>query len=303
MLTILRRTGSEFLGFASGATRLLSVPLDYTGMACSWLKLRYVDYEPQPEDIFLVAYPGSGVILLQKMLHELTSGGRDDFGHISERIPWFERIVQLGIDVRAMKPPRIFKSHLPARYIPNGAGRYVYLLRDPRDVVISSYHLHNPDSPDPGPRFERFFERFMRGRVPYGAWVDHVSGWSARRHDPNVLFLQYEHAIADPEGTLRQLAGFCDLDVAERRLSQLALRCNHASLQQQAARYDVSFELLREIGMTPGEFIRSGLVGEGKVWMSPEQSGRLDTACQRRIGMSMREFQTVRVQRRRAGGE
>src|SRR2546427_6344241 len=39
--------------------------------------------------------------------------------------------------------------------------------------------------------FTEFFERFLRGKVEFGSWFEHVKGWWKHRGDPNVLFLTY----------------------------------------------------------------------------------------------------------------
>jgi aryl sulfotransferase len=126
-----------------------------------------------------------------------------------------------------------------------------------------------------------------------------VAGWRARRHDPEVLFLEYDDALEDLEGTLRRIADFGGLEIDEGRLDRMLSRCSQASIRRQAARFDITFELLREKGITPGVFIRSGSVGEGKEWLSPEQRGRLDDSLRRRIGMSTGEFRDAPVCSRR----
>ena len=40
--------------------------------------------------------------------------------------------------------------------------------------------------------FAEFFDHFLRGKVEFGSWFQHVRGWWERRYDPNVLFLTYE---------------------------------------------------------------------------------------------------------------
>lgn len=302
MLSLVKRGGSGFLTLVVVATRLASMPLDLMALACSWLKFRFVDFEPRPDDIFLVAYPGSGLLLLQMMLVELTSDGDDGFAHIAERIPWFERMAQAGTDVRAMESPRVFKSHLPARRMPAGAGKCVYLLRDPGDVAVAAFHLHHPDALDPESRFLQFSERFIRGRLPYGGWVSHVAGWWGR-DGPDVLFIRYADAVADTEGTLRRVADFCGLELDENRLDEILSRCSYDSMRAQAGRFDISFELLREKGVTSGVFIRSGQVGEGDAWLTPEYRRRLDASLRRRVDMTTAEFRDASARPRRDGGE
>jgi hypothetical protein len=85
--------------------------------------------------------------------------------------------------------PRIIKSHqwFDLRY-----RRVIYLVRDPRDVVISQYHFHRKRNliADQFPLSE-FVGRFLAGQTCfYGSWGEHAASWLATRHgQPGFLLL------------------------------------------------------------------------------------------------------------------
>ncbi len=289
----MRRLGSRLLGVAQRALAGLSNLLTFTGRAIDLVKLRYVVYEPRPDDLFLVAYPRSGMIWLQMMLYQLTTDGSMEFSHISEVIPSFERLPASGKDLEAMSPPRIFKSHLSYKRIPKGPCRYIYCCRDGRDVAVSCFHYFRAQRRFGG-EFEEFFERFMRGKLlGCASWPKHVAGWWAHRQDPNVLFLWYEEAVADLEGVLRRIADFCCLEIDEARFPELVERCSFAFMRQHERQFDPASEALRETGMAPGKFLRKGNSGEGKELLDADQQRQLDEALKKRINMSPSQFREI----------
>ena len=66
-----------------------------------------------------------------------------DFDEITLVVPWLELALDLGIDPDApqVAEPRAFKSHLNWHDVPKG-GRYITMVRDPGDVLVSMYHFH-----------------------------------------------------------------------------------------------------------------------------------------------------------------
>ncbi|MDZ7268841.1 MAG: sulfotransferase domain-containing protein [candidate division KSB1 bacterium] len=258
---------------------MLAGLLSHLALLINWLRLRYVEYVPRPTDIFLVTYPRSGTTWLQMMLYQLTTDGDMNIPHIAQCIPWFERLGQTGKNVEALPAPRIFKTHLFWRHlwwtIPRGAGRYIYLVRDGRDVAVSYYHFYKSHLHFHGD-FSAFFDLFLRGRVQYGSWFKHVAGWATQKHQPNVLWLRYEDLLADLEGNLRRIADFCGLTIAPERWPGILERCSFAFMKQHEIKFDHAVELLWENGMMPGSFLRKGQKMAWKDLLTPAQQAAFE---------------------------
>ena len=66
--------------------------------------------------------------------------------------------------------PRVFKTHLPYDMVPKGCvegtnPRYIYVMRNPKDVCVSLYHhCRNMPFMKELPTWDEAFERFMNGR-------------------------------------------------------------------------------------------------------------------------------------------
>ena len=95
-----------------------------------------------------------------------------------------------GAAVRRVDHFRCFKTHLTADRFPIDIGRYIFILRDVRDVAVSAYHHNRLLGFDV--TLNRIVERFLRStndpRFP--TWFQFVESWWPHRDRPNVLFLK-----------------------------------------------------------------------------------------------------------------
>lgn len=235
----------------------------------------------RPDDIFISSYPRSGTTWLQYMLVLLAHDGDPGFGHIGEAAPWFERNLALGRrcadDFASMPGPRVFKSHLPFAWLPRG-GRYVYAVRDGRDVAVSYYHLYRSHIGFSGD-FDAFFTRFMAGDVQYRSWFKHVAGWREVAGRSDVCLLEYERMRADPVATMARLNRFGGFGRSESRLPELAELCSLEAMKRQQERFDHATEERALRGLHRGEFIRSGASGGYRECFSPAQLRSFETAA------------------------
>lgn len=229
-------------------------------------------YKPRPDDIFLVTYPKSGTTLMQMMLYQLTTGGEMDIHHISTVSPWFEQELHRGSGkaLEVIPSPRFFKSHLPYEKLPRN-GKFIYVARNVRDVAVSAYHHLNLVTGKKGD-MEQFVNDFLREKVGFGSWFEHIESWWPRRNDSNVLFLEYEKVIVDLAGTVRQVAQFCNLPLKEADLPRIVERCGIEFMKNHDRKFDPRPHLMVA---DVGAFIRKGGVGDGRAAFSSEQNQML----------------------------
>jgi peroxiredoxin len=239
------------------------------------LELKHVKFVPRPDDIFIVTYPRSGTTWMQMILYQLTTDGNMDFPHIAQHCPWFERSMRSGCGFENLSAPRIFKSHLSYRAIPKGPGRYIYIARDGRDVAVSYFNLYRNYNQYQG-TFDEFFQRFMRGKLHYGSWFDHVEGWRKRRHDLNILFLTYEELTLDLEDCIRRISAFCQIKVPPETLPRIVERSSFEFMKQHERKFDPALEMLWENGTELDSFLRAGRAGQGARELSKAQRVRFD---------------------------
>ena len=121
-----------------------------------------------------------------------------------------------------------------------------------------------------------------------GYWT-HLKSWWARRNDPDVLFMAYEHMNDDLPGTIRRVAAFMGIDLDEELL---AITSEHASLAfmlEHKDRFDDRLMRDRsvEVAGLPADSdsakVRSGAVGESRQHLCPEVIAALDAVWRERI--------------------
>lgn len=227
-------------------------------------------FRPKPTDVLIATFPKCGTTWLQQIVHGLRTRGSMDFEEITLVVPWLELALDLGIDPGApqVAEPRAFKSHLSWYDVPKG-GRYITMVRDPGDVLVSLYHFHE------GWRFEagaitladysrNFFLAPERDR---GYWK-HVASWWPQRGHEDVLMLSYESALADVPGTVRRIAGFIGCPLDDELLEIVVRQSSIGFMKAHGTRFDdhVSRAARNAAnGLPPGgasSKLRSGRVGD-----------------------------------------
>jgi sulfotransferase family protein len=173
-----------------------------------------------PDDTFLVSFPRSGNTWTRFLVCNLINP--DDpvnFAQLESRIPEIYDVTDRNL--RAFPRPRIIKSHecFDPRY-----KKIVYIVRDPRDVLISYYEFQLKRRViSEECSLEEFVPRFMESEIEpkTGSWRDHVVSWTATRGGQrNFLLLRYEDMIADTQKESTKIASFLGLDSSPERIAR-----------------------------------------------------------------------------------
>lgn len=250
----------------------------------------------RPTDVVITPYSKCGTTWLQQIAHTLRTRGDMDFDDISRVVPWIESSTALGLDINAEQRanPRVFKSHLDAHRIPRG-GRYINACRDPRDAAYSMFKFMEGWVLEPGAISPDDFVRgtfVAQGNTPGssgGDYWNHLVSWWARRKDPDVLFMAYEHMTTDLEATVRRVAAFMGIALDDELL---AISLEHASLgfmQQHKDRFDDKMMRDRSVetaglpANSDSSKVRKGRVGEASEQLGAEVCAELDAIWHRRI--------------------
>jgi hypothetical protein len=180
-------------------------------------------FEVFDDDTFLVSFPKSGNtwtrFLIANLLHAEEPA---NFGNIDRLVPESEGLTRNQL--AKVPRPRILKSH---EYFDARFRKVVYIVRDPRDVVVSQFHFFRKrrriadDS-----SIVQFVLRFVAGETcDYGSWGTNVASWLvARQHSPNFLLLRYEDMVARTAEELTRVASFLDLKATPELVGQAVER-------------------------------------------------------------------------------
>jgi Sulfotransferase domain len=263
------------------------------------IKLIHKDFTPRPSDIFIVTYPRSGTTWMQMILYQLTTDGAMDFNHISQKSPFFEVDFCTMGDFNQFPSPRILKTHLSSRWFPRQwPCRYICVIRDGRDVAVSSFNFRQSHFGFKENFFVFFEQHFIKSRHPeMGSWFQHTSGWLDRRKDHNILYLSYEDLKTDLQGGLYRIADFCGIEIDPARLPEILHRCSFAFMKQ----YEDQFDPAGTTGAQPvrsGAFIRKGKSGGWSEYFGPEQQEMFDRQFWKSLGKKFNSVENLSISQR-----
>jgi hypothetical protein len=208
-----------------------------------------------PDDTFIVSFPKSGNTWVRFLVANLLHPDEQvTFQNIERIIP--DMHAQGERFLRSLPRPRIIKSH---EYFDPRYRRVIYIVRDPRDVLLSSYHFHRKQRriPDNYP-LEQYLRRFLSGSVwssyaswgqnisswlatrsplpadgLFGSWRDSVSSWlNAPMDGSDFLMLRYEAMLAEPLRELTKIAAFLGVNVTPGVLCQAVTRSSAPELRK-----------------------------------------------------------------------
>ncbi|WP_437735264.1 sulfotransferase domain-containing protein [Sorangium sp. So ce1335] len=226
-------------------------------------------FQPRPTDILIATFPKCGTTWTQQIVHGLRTRGSMDFEEISFVIPFIEVSPLLGMDLEAPQPaePRAYKTHLPWTQVPKG-GRYIYVMRDPADTLVSFYHFMSGMLFEPGTvDIETFSAEAFFKDAPFGGYWEHLRSWWEQRRRDDVLFLCFEDMKRDHAAAVRRIAAFMGVSdeqaiaVATRQSTFEFMRAHESQFDDHPTTAAIS----RVMGMPPARTtkVRAGRVGDG----------------------------------------
>lgn len=209
-------------------------------------------------DFLLAAFPRSGSTWTRHVLCNLISlsewDGRDVEPVLNDTMP------ALGAN-NLFAPwthptiPRVIKTHL--RYSPLFKGvPSIGIIRDPRDVMVSRYHLLLDTRKEPIQPFSRFIRDPRQGLVD---WFGHFVSWRSRWRS----VFRYEDMLRDPEREFNRLLDALGARCPDGMLLGAIERSSFTSLQRAE---------MRRKPTTPGQglFFRSGTSGQWREYFDDE---------------------------------
>ncbi|MDB4090698.1 sulfotransferase domain-containing protein [Crocinitomicaceae bacterium] len=168
------------------------------------------------EDVFIAGYPKSGSTWFRFILYELITNSEASFEKSNYLIPSVGRHFIKKIKTNH---GRFIQTHHPYN---NKYKKAIYIVRDPRDVIISEFHYNKKMGFIPMEyEFDLFFKNFHTSQVNrYGNYSDNVSSWidAAKNKKVNILFVRYEDMKADTLKEFIRINDFLNLNLSREIL-------------------------------------------------------------------------------------
>ena len=223
-------------------------------------------FEVFDDDTFIVSFPKSGNtwtrFLIANLLHPSEPA---TFSNIDRLVPESEGLTKNRM--ARLPRPRIMKSH---QYFDPRFRKVIYIVRDPRDVVVSQFHFFRKRRRiEDDYSIEEFVRRFVAGETcDYDSWGANVASWLVtRQNSPGFLLLRYEDILARTEEELTRVASFLGLTATPELVAQAVDRSSAdrmRKLERDGATATVTKDSRQDV-----PFVRSAQAGGWKA-MLPE---------------------------------
>lgn len=258
--------------------------------------LSALSYKPLDDDLIVSSYPKTGTTWVEYIMLQILHRGEKfptmvELNH--KLIPFMERTGAAAAE--KMDPPRLIKFHMPFHLIPyNKKARYIYVVRNPKDVAVSYYHFRRSMGDD-DVSFEDFFEYFMSGEIPFGDYLQHMASWIRNKKD-NVFIICYEKLHKDRRNEILRIAKFLGEDHFEalkadsELLSKIISTTNFDHMMKNLALTRPPLVPNLDDTNAAGDekktvkFFRKGQPGDWKNHLSSEQCSRLDNKMREVLG-------------------
>ncbi|XP_026580930.1 amine sulfotransferase-like, partial [Pseudonaja textilis] len=143
----------------------------------------------------------------------------------------------------------------------NKRAKIIYVLRNPKDVLVSSYHFHIMSVKIKTPKdFDTFLERFLAGKVFCNSWLDHVEGWYSHKSDFNILFLSYEEMKKDLKSSVLKICNFLGKKLTEKEVDDVVDKATFDNMKADS-RANYTFMSPDILDFSKGNFLRKGRSG------------------------------------------
>ncbi|XP_053308572.1 sulfotransferase 2B1-like [Spea bombifrons] len=247
------------------------------------------EFQVLDDDVYIVTYPKSGTNWMIEILSLLKQGGDPSWCRnvpIWLRSPWYET-KEGQSQIKDVTSPRVLTSHLPfhifAKSFFTSKAKIIYVMRNPKDILVSLYHFAKILCLYKDPRnFQEFVEDFLQGNVLYGSWFDHIKGWMQMKDNSNFFTITYEELQQDLRGSVEKICKFLGKEYDDALIDAVV---KHSSFQVMKENKMSNYSIMPQNFMdhTKGTFMRKGVIGDWKNHFTVAQSEYFDSVYEKKM--------------------
>lgn len=237
--------------------------LSKTKLRVPLIRFRHRNF--RPADVFFGSYPRSGSTWARFTLYEALTGKEATFDAVNWGLPG------VGGQRKAVSvlpgEGRLIQTHERYR---REYQKAIYLVRDPRDVVISE-HAYLKGLDFFRGTLDQFIADFVRGKVNgFGAWQDHVTSWldSPLSRNGQLLLIHYKDLRQQPEKGFAHILEFLGVEVDPGIIRRAVV---NNSLEKMRSKEDRAPRVAVRLPKPKNRVVRTGLVEGWRAKLSPSQ--------------------------------
>ena len=103
--------------------------------------------------------------------------------------------------------------------ISKGKPKVIYIVRNPKDTLVSQFHFYNTREGITIPTFSDFFELHRYDKIVFGDYFDHVIPWWTNREQDNIMIIKYEDLKTDHKGSVRKMAKYLGKQLTDEQVN------------------------------------------------------------------------------------
>jgi hypothetical protein len=240
-------------------------------------------------DVFIVGHPKSGNTWLAYMIAIILRAAEAPpitMANIKEHIPHIHGSDGSIRKYELLRNPRFFRNEYPIH--PECYLKTIYLIRDPRAVLVSYYHMYCVVRPREPLTLTAFLDQYLRegclkNLEPLQRWDRQVAAWLKKASDnKRVLIVKYEDMLKDRKSIIERVIRFTDLKVEDNRIREAVDRGSFEQMQQDEEAHGA--EAYLKIQDKREKFIRRGEQDGWKDELEPGMVARIE----QELGPTMR---------------
>jgi len=251
-------------------------------------------------EVLLAAYPKTGTNWTLEIINRLMFQDTEEFDKW-KLMPMNLNILEIGspkkweIFNELPFKRRVFSTHFQAsdlnlEMFKKKNTKIVYVLRNPKDVMVSMFNFCKklpPFSVEPmkslvSNGFQSFYEAYMNYEIPIDGYrdqnyLDHIVDWMKHVKQNNIYIVYYENLQQDFKGEVRKLADYLQVEVSDDKLDEIANECTIASMRKN---YQKRFGFHAQLAPM---FVFKGGVGGWKDHLTVRQSEEWDKMVKEKL--------------------
>lgn len=280
------------LGKSNQAMRMISRHIN----SHRWKTRSFAGYEPTSQDVFVATFAKSGTNWMMQIAQQTAYYGAAEFNHIHDLVPWPDvpfpeiraRLNDTTIAQRSPSGLRIIKTHYEHEYIPfNNHAKYITVIRDPKEVIVSSYYFGRILFDPLGVRYD-LNEWLAAAMEPenflFGDWAVHTAGWWAMRNLPNVLVITYRDLKRNMIKIINQVAELMEVNLTPDQIEIIIQRASFDWMKANESHfYAITLPQRTKKDLPP--MLRSGKSGKSSELLTYQQQVAIDQYFKKRLDL------------------